>query len=338
MNWLSRLGLQARQTSRQSDTEADDALRQQLADQRALIAKLELKSKHLVTSQFAGNYHAIFKGRGIEFDEVRLYSPGDDVRSIDWNVLARTGEAYVKRYIEERELTVMLLVDISSSQDIGSRGRSKRELAAELAALIAFVANNNHDNIGLITFGQDVVTKLPARKGRKHVRRIIHEVLTARDTSVTSPTDTPTTNMNAAFDSLSTLVKQRSIVFVISDFLVAADVLETNLKRASSRHEVIALRLSDPLDTGLADVGLIALEDAETGELLWVDSRQQLNANAHQDAVTRLFHKYGIDHSDVQPSDDAFGHLRALFDARNVRRHQFVRGRVGAHNSQAGRS
>ncbi|MEM6430292.1 MAG: DUF58 domain-containing protein, partial [Deinococcota bacterium] len=322
---------QMRQASTQQDsqqeTEADDALREQLAAQRARIAKLELKSKHLVTSQFAGNYHAIFKGRGIEFDEVRPYSPGDDVRSIDWNVLARTGDAYVKRYIEERELTVMLVVDVSGSQDIGSRGRSKRELAAELAALIAFVANNNHDNIGLISFGQDVVTKLPARKGRKHVRRIIHEVLTARD--LLAATNTSTTNVSAAFDSLNTLVKQRSIVFVISDFLVDISGLESNLKRASQRHEVIALRLTDPLDTNLADVGLIALEDAETGELLWLDSHQHLDVNAHQDAVTRLFRKYGIDHVGVQPSDDAFGHLHHLFEARNTRRHQFVRGQAG---------
>jgi uncharacterized protein (DUF58 family) len=297
--------------------------------QRHRLAQLELKSKHLVSEQFAGSYHAIFKGRGMEFDEVRPYAPGDEVRSIDWNVLARTGNVYVKRYTEERELAVMLVVDVSGSQDIGSR-RSKRDLSAEIAALLAFVAQRNHDKVGLIAFGQDVTTQLPPRKGRKQVQRIIHALLNPAQAEITS-SSTPNqsgTNLTAAFDVLTTMVKQRSVVFVVSDFLLDSHLLEPALKRVSQRHDVIALQVRDPLDSQLAPVGLLALEDAETGEQLWIDShatQQHDNSNT----LRQVCRKLSIDHSDITTDADPFMSLRALFERRNRRSHRFVRRTAG---------
>jgi uncharacterized protein (DUF58 family) len=302
--------------------------------QRQRLAQLELKGKYLVSEQFAGSYHAIFKGQGMEFDEVRPYAPGDEVRSIDWNVLARTGDVYVKRYIEERELTVMLLVDVSGSQDIGST-RSKRDLSAEIAALLAFVTQRNHDKVGLIAFGREVVCQLPPRKGRKQVQRIIHALLNPAQAAsqptrsshpnTNSNTNQPTgTNLTAAFEVLTTQVKQRSVVFVVSDFLLASDVLESALKRLSQRHDVIALQVCDPLDSHLAPVGLLALEDAETGEQLWVDSHA-IEQHDNSDTVRHVCRNLSIDHSHIDTDADPFVQLRALFERRNRRSHRYVR-------------
>jgi len=312
--------------------------------QRHRLAQLELKSKHLVSEQFAGSYHAIFKGQGMEFDEVRPYAPGDEVRSIDWNVLARTGNVYVKRYIEERELAVMLIVDVSGSQDIGSI-RSKRDLSAEIAALLAFVAQRNHDKVGLIAFGQDVTCQLPPRKGRKQVQRIIHALLNpartqAETTSSSYPHSQPDnnqpdnrqpgTNLAAAFDVLTTMVKQRSVVFVVSDFLLDSHALEPALKRVSQRHDVIALQVRDPLDSQLAPVGLLALEDAETGEHLWIDSHAAYQHD-NSDTLRQLCHKLSIDHSHIDTNADPFVSLRTLFERRNRRSHRFVRRTARGH-------
>ena len=318
--------------------------------QRHRLAQLELKSKHLVSEQFAGSYHAIFKGQGMEFDEVRPYAPGDEVRSIDWNVLARTGNVYVKRYIEERELAVMLIVDVSGSQDIGST-RSKRDLSAEIAALLAFVAQRNHDKVGLIAFGQDVTCQLPPRKGRKQVQRIIHALLNpartqAETTSSSHPhsqssgksnsksngksNSQPGTNLTAAFDVLTTMVKQRSVVFVVSDFLLDSHVLEPALKRVSQRHDVIALQVRDPLDSQLAPVGLLALEDAETGEHLWIDSHAAYQHD-NSDTLRQLCRKLSIDHSHIDTDADPFVSLRTLFERRNRRSHRFVRRTARGH-------
>lgn len=298
--------------------------------QRRRLAQLELKSKHLVSEQFAGSYHAIFKGRGMEFDEVRPYAPGDEVRSIDWNVLARTGNLYVKRYIEERELAVMLLVDVSGSQDIGSR-RSKRDLSAEIAALLAFVAQRNHDKVGLIAFGQDVTTQLPPRKGRKQVQHIIHALLNPAQTpeqTMSSAASPAGTNLAAALEVLTTMVKQRSVVFVVSDFLLDAATLEPTLKRLSQRHDAIALQVRDPLDSQLAPVGLLALEDAETGEQLWIDSHAA-RQHDNSDTLRHVCRKLSIDHSDITTDADPFMSLRALFERRNRRSHRFVRRTAG---------
>lgn len=250
------------------------------ADLIRKIRQIEIHTRRLVNDSFAGEYHAIFKGRGIEFDEVRPYQPGDEIRAIDWKVTARTGEPYVKRYIEERELTVMLLVDASGSGNFGSVNRFKREIAAELAAVLSFAATTNNDKVGLLIFTDKVELLIPPRKGRRHVLRLIRELLAFKPQG-------HGTDIKLALDAVNRLLKRRSIVFLVSDFLIDPENYRKTLLVTNRRHDVIAVDLHDPLETNIANVGVVALEDAESGEIVLVDtsSRQWRQAFAERTAA-----------------------------------------------------
>jgi uncharacterized protein (DUF58 family) len=233
------------------------------SEQLKAVRKIQIRTSHLVSDLFAGQYQSVFKGRGMEFAEVRHYLPGDDVRTIDWNVTARTGVPHVKRFVEERELTVMLLVDASASTHFGTVKQLKSEMAAEMAALFAFSAITNNDKVGLLMFSDHVELALPPKKGTRHVLRVIREVLSF----------TPQgrgTDIAAALEHLNRVTKRRCVTFIISDFLDSGARLA--LKIANRRHDVIAVVLNDPRDLALPDVGLIALQDAETGEQMLFDT------------------------------------------------------------------
>jgi uncharacterized protein (DUF58 family) len=232
-------------------------------EQLKAVRKIQIRTSHLVTDIFAGQYQSVFKGRGMEFAEVRLYQPGDEVRTIDWNVTARTGVPHVKRYAEERELTVMLLVDASASTKFASVRQLKSALAAEHGALFAFSAITNNDKVGLVMFSDRIELAVPPRKGTRHVLRVIREVLSLQPQG-------RGTDLAGALEHLRTVTKRRSVVFVLSDFLDAS--AERALRIAARRHDVIAVVLDDPRERELPDVGLVELEEAETGERYVVDT------------------------------------------------------------------
>ena len=227
------------------------------------VRRIEIATKKVVNEVMAGEYHSVFKGRGMEFNEVREYYPGDDVRTIDWNVTARTGRPHVKVFAEERELTVILMVDASSSLAFGTRDKTKGELAAELSALLAFSAIENHDRVGLIIFTDRIERSIPPKKGRRHVLRVIREVLSFRP-------ETTKTDIGLALEYLSRIQRRRAVVFLISDF-IAPDYTRA-LRVANRRHDLIALTLSDPREREIPPLGLVELEDAETGESLLLDT------------------------------------------------------------------
>src|SRR5262245_47711533 len=232
-------------------------------EQLKAVRKIQIRTSHLVTDVFAGQYHSVFKGRGIEFAEVRLYQPGDEVRTIDWNVTARTGVPHVKRYAEERELTVMLLIDASASTHFGSVRQTKAALAAELGALFAFSAITNNDKVGLLIFSDRIEKAVPPRKGTRHVLRVIREVLSLDPAG-------RGTDLGGALEHLGRVTKRRAVVFVVSDFLDPRCRLA--LRLAVRRHDVIAVVLDDPREATLPDVGLVELEEAESGTRYVVDT------------------------------------------------------------------
>ena len=282
----------------------------------ARIRRIEITTRKLVSDSFAGDYQSVFKGRGMEFDEVRQYHPGDDVRSIDWNVTARTGEPYVKSYIEERELTVMLAVDVSGSGDFGTRNRFKRELAGELAAVMSFAATTNNDKVGLLLFTDRVELLVPPRKGRSHVLRMVRDLLVFQP--VGSGTD-----IRLALDMVHQMLKRRSIVFLVSDFLADPESYRQAMLVTNRRHDVVAFDLSDPLEYEIADVGLLALEDAESGQLRWVDTGSKEWKREFTDRVARLeegkrevFTAAGVDRISVTTERDYVAELGAFFKDR----------------------
>jgi uncharacterized protein (DUF58 family) len=282
----------------------------------AKIRRIEITTRKLVNDSFAGEYHSVFKGRGMEFDEVRQYHPGDDVRSIDWNVTARTGEPYVKSYVEERELTVMLAVDVSGSSDFGTRNRFKRELAVELAAVMSFAATTNNDKVGLLLFTDRVESLVPPRKGRSHVLRMLRDLL------VFEPEGTGT-DIRLALDTVHRMLKRRSIVFLVSDFLADPESYRQAMLVANRRHDVVAFDLSDPLEQEIADVGLLALEDAESGQLRWVDTgssewrREFLERVARvEEGKNDVFIAAGVDRIRVTTARDYVPEVGAFFKDR----------------------
>lgn len=232
------------------------------ADVLKQIKSLELRAGHLVTDALAGNYLSAFKGRGMEFDEVREYVPGDDVRTIDWNVTARMNAPFVKVMREERELTLMLMVDVSPSQSFGTVARAKREVAAELAAVLAFLATRNNDKVGLICFSDHVEQYIPPKKGRSHVWSIIRSVLTHEGKG-------KTTDITGALDFLGRVATRRAMSFLISDFW--AQGYEKAMRLAGRRHDLVAVRIRDPLELQITAAGLISVQDLESGELLYLD-------------------------------------------------------------------
>ena len=282
----------------------------------ARIRRIEITTRKLVNDSFAGEYQSVFKGRGMEFDEVRQYHAGDDVRSIDWNVTARTGEPHVKSYIEERELTVMLVVDVSRSGDFGTRNRFKRELAVELAAVMSFAATTNNDRVGLLLFTDRVELLVPPRKGRSHVLRMVRDLLVFQP--VGSGTD-----ISLALDTVHQMLKRRSIVFLVSDFLADPESYRQAMLVTNRRHDVVAFDLSDPLEHEIADVGIMALEDAESGQLRWVDTgssewrREFLERVARvEEGKNDVFITAGVDRIKVTTARDYVPEVGAFFKNR----------------------
>ncbi len=248
------------------------------------IRRIEIRTKRLVNDLFSGEYHSTFKGQGMEFEEVRHYQPGDDIRLIDWNVTARTGFPHVKKFREERELSVIFLVDMSSSGHFGTRDRFKEEAAAELCALLSFSAIKNNDKVGMIIFTDRIEKFIPPKKGRAHVLRLIREILYFK------PTGTGT-DISGALEYFNRVIKKKSVVFLISDFL--SEHYLKPLQIANRKHDIIAMKISDPRELAFDNVGLIELEDAETGETLIIDTGSRAFRNDFADRANR-------DNSDLQ--------------------------------------
>lgn len=243
------------------------------------IRHIEIRTKRLVNDLFSGEYHSTFKGQGMEFEEVREYQPGDDIRLIDWNVTARTGSPHIKKFREERELSVVLMVDASSSSKFGTRDRFKSEVAAELCALLAFSAIKNSDKVGLIIFTDRIEKFVPPKKGRSHVLRLIREIIYFQPEGIG-------TDIGMALEYLTKVIKRKSVVFLVSDFFFE-DFMRP-LQMANKKHDVIAIKISDPRELSFENVGLIELEDAETGEVVVIntgskDFRREFAARADED-------------------------------------------------------
>jgi uncharacterized protein (DUF58 family) len=275
------------------------------------IRKLEMRTRRFVETAFAGQYHSVFKGRGMNFDEYREYDFGDEVRSIDWNVTARMGDPYVRKYVEERELTVMLLIDVSASDSYGSVSGSKRELAAEVACLLAFCAIRNNDQVGLILFTDRVELYIPPQKGRTHILRIIREIL------YYEPKGTRT-DLRVPLDFLNRIATRKAVVFLLSDF--HAESYEQSLSLTSRRHDLIAIPIEDPGELNLPNIGIVHLEDPESGAAYEIDlSDRRVRNEFHQIAVQErndrelIFRRKRIDSISLRTDEDYFPALRSFF-------------------------
>ena len=281
------------------------------------IRRIEISTNRLVNNIFAGEYESVFKGRGMEFEEVREYQPGDEIRTIDWNVTARMGQPYIKKYVEERELVMMLLVDTSGSADFGTYQQTKAEIAAEISALLAFSAIKNSDKVGLICFTDDVELFVPPRKGLKHVLRVVREIL------YFAPQQRGT-NISAALEYVDRVIRRKSVVFLISDFRDQG--YEKRLQVTSKRHDLIAITLQDMREETLPNVGLIELEDAETGEVVVLDTRdpkargmyRQLNLSVIE-ARQKFFQSNKIDNIEIRTEESYVEPLIRFFRQRAVR-------------------
>ena len=281
------------------------------------IRTLEIKTKGLVETVFAGNYHSVFKGRGMNFEDVREYQPGDEIRAIDWNVTARLGNAFVKKFTEERELTVMLIVDVSASGNFGSTTQSKRELAAEVACLLAFSAIRNNDKVGLILFTDRVELFIPPKKGRSHTLRLIREILFFEP-------DGRGTDAALALDYLNKVVTRRAVVFFISDFQ-APDFSHT-LAVSGRRHDFVAIQIQDEREQVLPNVGIITLEDAESGEQIEINTGDRTTrarfsnlADEKAQELARTLRRNNIDAITLRTSEDYLPALRTFFKMREHR-------------------
>ncbi len=285
------------------------------------LRKIEIRTARLANDQLAGSYHSVFKGRGMAFSEVREYQPGDDVRFIDWNVSARLSDTYVKLFTEEREMTVMLLVDMSGSERFGSVARPKVETAAEVAALLAFSAIKNNDRVGLVMFTDRVERFVPPKKGKGHVLHVIQEILD------TKPEHTGT-DLSAALNLLGQVARRRSVAFVISDFI--AHGYEHALRIASKRHDVIPVQMVDPREEQLPDVGITLFEDLETGELVEVDTgdprvREQFALRVAKQRAQReqMFKKLSLDTITIRTDRPYIEPITSLFRLRQRRQRGF---------------
>jgi len=278
------------------------------------VRRIEIKTRGLSKHIFAGEYHSAFKGRGIAFSEVREYQYGDDIRSIDWNVTARFNHPYVKVYEEERELTVMLLMDVSGSGSFGTSNAFKRDLMTEIAAVLSFSAIFNNDKIGVIFFSDKVEKFIPPLKGRKHILRIIRELLDFKPES-------NLTNLSEPLRYLTNAIKKRCTAFVISDFLVPD--FEEALRIASNKHDVVALKIFDPAEISIPDIGLIKISDAESGIEKWIDSSSSITRREyeawwdnHIAHIKNIFKKCGVDSSMISTGEDYVKPLIKLFKTR----------------------
>jgi uncharacterized protein (DUF58 family) len=279
------------------------------------IRKIEIVTERLVRDRMAGQYHSVFKGRGIAFSEVRQYMPGDDIRLIDWNVSARMNDTYVKLFTEEREMTVLLLIDMSASGNFGSREQEKRELTAELAAVLAFSAIKNNDRVGLIIFTDQVERFVPPKKGKKHVLRVVSEILNFKPAS-------RRTDLQAGLQFLGRIARRRAVAFLISDFLAAPAAYERALRITARRHDLIPVSVTDPLEEGLPDVGFLELQDPETGEVVVFDtSGREARQFAHDarravEARTTLFRRLNMDTVSVRTDRPYLRALTTFFESR----------------------
>lgn len=281
------------------------------------VKHLEIVARRAVNESLAGEYESVFKGRGMDFEGVREYQPGDDVRVIDWNVSARMNELFVKQYIEERELTVFLLVDVSGSQAFGTRNRRKRETAAELAAVLAFSAVENNDRVGLMMFSDEVEAMIPPQKGRKHVLRVISQILDYEPKR--RGTDIP-----HALERLAQVTDKRAVVFLLSDFLEPD--FEQSLNVVHQHHEIVPIVLSDPLEHELPKMGLVQAEDPETGEIIEIDTlsetvREEYSRKRREQREARdeIFRKHDIDALEISTAEDHIEPLIAYFHRRAQR-------------------
>ena len=279
------------------------------------VRELEIKSKRLTRHIFTGEYHSAFKGRGMSFREVREYAAGDDVRFIDWNVSARFGHPFSKLFEEERELTVMLLVDVSASSLFGTVHASKKEIITEICAVLAFSAINNNDKVGVIFFSDKVERYIPPKKGREHALFIVREMLTS------SPKQKGT-NLSDAIRFLNNSIKQKSIVFVLSDFI--DEKFEESLKVAGKKHDITGIKVYDKMDMQLPAVGLLEVADAETGSVQWVDTSDYLVRNNYQqhflsatENCKTAFLKAGCDLLHIRTDEDYVKVLKKFFIGRN---------------------
>jgi uncharacterized protein (DUF58 family) len=282
------------------------------------IRYIQIYTSKAVNDVLAGEYHSVFKGQGMEFDEVRAYQPGDDIRTIDWNVTARTGHPYVKRYVEEREITVFFLVDLSASGGFGSREKFKNEIAAEFCALLAFSAIKNNDKVGLIVFTDTIELFIPPAKGTSHVLRLIRELLFFEPEKIQKKTGT---DIALALDYLGRVLHKRGVVFLVSDFL--DQNFEKPLRVLARRHDLIAVTVSDPRELALPDVGLLEIQDAETGETVVIDtgskavrSKYKRLAEEKNQELSSLFQSTGIDHIQIFTDRDYVLDLVKFFRKR----------------------
>ena len=283
-----------------------------------LVRRLELRTRGLVNARYAGEYHSVFKGQGMEFAEVREYQPGDEVRSIDWNVTARMNRPFVKRFVEERELTMLLVVDCSGSAGVGTGARFKRDVSAEVAAAFALLAVRNNDRVGAVLFTDRVELAIPARKGRRHALRVLRDVLVQKP-------EGQGTNLAAALTYARRSMRHRSVVFVLSDFV--APPFDRELRLLAARHDVVAVTLEDPGERLLPDIGVARLVDPETGDTLEVNTsdskvREQFTRaiSTERDARRKLFRSLAIDEIVVRTDQDVARPLVAFFRARERRR------------------
>lgn len=281
------------------------------------VRRIEITTRSMVRDTFSGSYESIFKGRGMEFDEVREYQPGDDIKTIDWNVTARTGWLHVKKYIEERELTVLIVFDASGSFDFGTGHRLKRELAAEVGAVLAFAAIKNNDKVGLLIFTDEIETFVPPRKGRKHVLRIIREILHFRPRS-------KGTNIAMALEHAMRVVKRHSVMFCISDFRDSG--FQSALTVANRKHDVVAVTVTDPREMEIPPLGLIEVEDGETGERVILDLSRRKFADSFAEAAAdvearrkRAFTRSKVDEIGLKTDEDYVEPLIRFFQERQRR-------------------
>jgi uncharacterized protein (DUF58 family) len=281
------------------------------------LRKIEIHTARLANDQLAGSYHSVFKGRGMAFSEVRQYQPGDDVRFIDWNVSARMSDTYVKVFTEEREMTVMLLIDLSGSEEFGSVAQPKHETLAEVAALLAFSAIKNNDRVGLILFTDRVEKFVPPKKGKSHVMRVVTEILTAQP-------EHRGTDVRCALDLLGHVQKRKCVAFLISDFIAGG--YERSLRLASRRHDLIPIQISDPREETLPDLGLVLAEDLETGELVEVDTSDREVRELYAARVARqrgereqLFRRLDLDHLTIHTHQPYVRPIAELFRLRQKR-------------------
>jgi uncharacterized protein (DUF58 family) len=291
------------------------------------VRQVEIRTNRLADDTLAGHYHSVFKGRGMNFEEVREYVPGDEVRTIDWNVTARTGKVFVKKFTEERELTMILMIDLSASGDYGSGGQSKRELAAEMASVLAFSAVRNNDKVGLLLFTDEAELYIPPAKGRGHVLRVIREILFFE-------VEGRRTDITGAIEFICRVQKRKAVVFLISDYCLTGPLTEvlpkfkSKLQTANKRHDMVAMAINDPREWDLPEVGLLTLEDAETGEQVEVNTNRksvredyQRLSQSRRKELRKTIQSCGVDYLELVPDKPYLATLLGFFKNRE-RRHR----------------